>query len=198
MQAPWLPADRKPQSCTGINTISLHAAAIYLQHIFCRSVRPARDKASRRSMPHRGHKASFRIEKQHVERDQGVLHPELANGHPPENKQHAGVRRKPGTMHQPVGVLLRRGGQLDTVCQGGAVVAIKQERGRLEDRPVNLATRLACTSLPSGEARKPCQNEGQQEGDSRLSSWQRDSQWREWPRGQASGPERRAPALSAR
>ena len=59
--------------------------------------------------------ARFSVDKHHIQRDQGVSHPEGLHLFAREDEQHAFVHAQRCPVHEPARLLLRRGGDLDIV-----------------------------------------------------------------------------------
>ena len=87
------------QTCHASNTSRGNDATIQLQHKPGITGRPARLKREWRDVPCRRPQSAIIVKKQHVERDQCVLHPETARRHVGKDKQHPLPRRHQSYMH---------------------------------------------------------------------------------------------------
>jgi len=114
-----------------------HQPAIEYKNITGRADRELGFETVRLRILSRRDKPPFTIKKQHIERDQGVLHPETSLPVVLEKEQHACGSWQACYMHQPIGLLLRCAGQFNFECENGAVAAIKADGGLLKIRPVS-------------------------------------------------------------
>ena len=175
MQASCLTAERKTQARPRPDPVGLHAATFQLEHIFRRTRRSPRNKGPRRGFFNSRDEPALVIEKQHVERDQRVLHPEAADSHAVKDEQHAGIRIHGLDMHQAVGMLARRCCKLHPVCQQGAVTAVQGQGGCGEVRPVPTGAQRAGGS-PRNYPEQPETGEKSREVEP-CPSRQGDSRW---------------------